>query len=146
MNRIKGAIHNLEPLINEATNIKIHRDSGRPPALDLKQSVIILLLKELIGESNRKMASMLALFSLLSGIDVNYKKVERLYSNYNVKMAIYNLHMLILKAKGVKKVDACGDGTGYSLTIKSIMPLKHRSERTKQRSIQEPRLSFIPSS
>lgn len=52
---------NLEPLINEATNIKIHRGSGRPPSLDLKQSVIILLLKELIGESNRKMASMLAL-------------------------------------------------------------------------------------
>jgi len=78
-NRIKGAICNLEPLINEATSIKIHRGSGRPPSLDFKQSVIILLLKELIGESSRKMASMLALFSLLSGIDANYKKVERLY-------------------------------------------------------------------
>ncbi|VVB94485.1 Uncharacterised protein [uncultured archaeon] len=49
---------------------------------------------------------MLALFSLLSGIDVNYKKVERLCSNYDVSMAIYNLHMLILKTKGVKKIDA----------------------------------------
>ncbi len=58
-NRIKGAIHNLEPLINEATNIKIHKGVGRPPSLDLNQSVIILLLKELIGKSNRKMASML---------------------------------------------------------------------------------------
>lgn len=75
--RIKGAIQNLEPLINEAVNIKIHRGSGRPPLLDLKQRVIILLLKELIGETNRKMASMLTLFFLLSGIDVNYKKVER---------------------------------------------------------------------
>ncbi len=84
MNRIKGAIHNLEPLINEATNIKVYRGSGRPPSLDLKKSVIILLLKQLIGESNRKMASMLALFCLLSGIDVNYKKVERLYSNHDV--------------------------------------------------------------
>ncbi len=36
-NRIKEAIRNLEPLINEATNIKIHRGSGRPPSLDLKQ-------------------------------------------------------------------------------------------------------------
>jgi transposase len=128
MNRIKGAIRNLEPLINEATNIKIHRGSGRPPSLDLKQSVIILLLKELIGESNRKMASMLALFCLLSGIDVNYKKVERLYSNYDVKLAIYNLHRLILKEKGVKNVDACGDGTGYSLTIR-----KHYASETKKR-------------
>ncbi len=127
-NRIKGAIRNLEPLINEATNIKIHRGSGRPPSLDLKQSVIILLLKGLIGESNRKMASMLALFCLLSGIDVNYKKVERLYSNYDVKMAIYNLHMLILKEKGVNNIDACGDGTGYSLTIK-----KHYASETQKR-------------
>ena len=128
MNRIKGAIHNLEPLINEATNIKIYRGGGRPPSLDLKQSVIILLLKELIGESNRKMASMLALFSLLSGIDVNYKKVERLYSNYDVSLAIYNLHRLILKEKGVKDIDACGDGTGYSLTIK-----KHYATETQKR-------------
>jgi len=30
------------------------------------------------------MASMLDLFCLLSGIDVSYKKVERLYSNYDV--------------------------------------------------------------
>jgi transposase len=128
MNRIKGAIRNLEPLINEATNIKIHRGSGRPPSLDLKQSVIILLLKELIGETNRKMASMLTLFSLLSGIDVGYKTVERLYSNYDIKMVIYNLHMLILKAKGVKNADVCGDGTGYSLTIK-----KHYASETQKR-------------
>ncbi len=127
-NRIKGAINNLEPLINEATNIKIHKGVGRPSSLDLKQSVIILLLKELIGESNRKMASMLALFSLLSGIDINYKKVERLYSNYNVSMAIYNLHVLILKTKGVKNIDACGDGTRYSLTIK-----KHYASETQLR-------------
>ena len=42
MKRVKGAIRNLEPLINEATNIEIHRGPGRPPELDLKQSVTIL--------------------------------------------------------------------------------------------------------
>ncbi len=91
MKRVKGAICNLEPLINEATNIEIHRGPGRPPDLDIKQSVTILLIKELIGKSNRSMASMLDLFSLLSGINVNYKKVERLYSNYDVSLAIHNL-------------------------------------------------------
>ena len=126
--RIKGAIRNLEPLINEATNIEIHRGPGRPPDLDIKQSVTILLTKELIGKSNRSMASMLDLFSLLSGIDVNYKKVERLYSNYDVSLAIHNLHMLILKEKGVKKINACGDGTGYSLSIK-----KHYASETQIR-------------
>lgn len=74
------------------------------------------------------MASMLGLFSLLSGIDVGYKTVERLYSNHDVEMAIHNLHILILKGKGVKNIDACGDGTGYSLTIK-----KHYASETQLR-------------
>src|SRR3989337_1977326 len=128
MKRVKGAIRNLEPLINEATNIEIHRGPGRPPELDLKQSVTILIIKELIGKSNRSMASMLDLFSLLSGIDVSYKKVERLYSNYDVSLAIHNLHILIMKEKGVKRINACGDGTGYSLSIK-----KHYASETQIR-------------
>ena len=33
-------------------------------------------------------------------------------------MAIFNPHVLILQKKGVRKINACGDGTGYSLTIK----------------------------
>ena len=128
MRRIKGAIRNLEPLIDQSINIEIHRGPGRPPDLELKQRVIILLLKELLGESNRMMASMLGLFSLLSGIDVGYKTVERLYSNHDVEMAIHNLHILILREKGVKNIDACGDGTGYSLTIK-----KHYASETQIR-------------
>lgn len=128
MKRIKGAIRNLEPLIDQSINIEIHRGPGRPPDLELKQRVIILLLKELLGESNRMMASMLGLFSLLSGIEIGYKTVERLYSNHDVEMAIHNLHVLILREKGVKNIDACGDGTGYSLTIK-----KHYASETQIR-------------
>ena len=128
MKRIKGAIRNLEPLIDQSINIEIHRGPGRPPDLELKQRVIIILLKELLGESNRMMAPMLGLFSLLSGIDVGYKTVERLYSNHDVEMAIHNLHILILREKGIKNIDACGDGTGYSLTIK-----KHYASETQIR-------------
>ena len=40
---------------------------------------------------------MLAVFSMLSGIDVSYKTVERLYSDDEVIIAIHNLHALILK-------------------------------------------------
>ncbi len=117
--KIKTAIRNIEPLVEEAVNtIKIHKEQGRTSELSLKQRVILLLLKELFDRSNRNMASMLDLFSLLSGIDVSYKTVERLYSDPEVEMALHNLHMLILKKKGVNKVDASGDGTGYSLTIK----------------------------
>ncbi len=118
MTRIKKGFMNLEPLINEATNFEIHRGQGRKPELELKNRVILLLLKELFGESNRAMASMLTIFSLLSGIEVGYKTIERLYSDREVEMAIFNLHVLILQKKGVKEIDACGDGTGYSLTIK----------------------------
>jgi len=117
--RIKNAIRNIEPLVDEAVNvIKVHREKGAEPKLSLKQKVILLLLKELFDRSNRNMAFMIDLFSLLSGIDVSYKTVERLYSDPEVEMALHNLHVLIMKKKGVNKVDASGDGTGYSLTIK----------------------------
>ncbi|GCC11535.1 hypothetical protein IPdc08_01590 [archaeon] len=61
---------------------------------------------------------MLVLFSLLSEIDVSYKIVERLYSDEEVLMVLHNMHMLLLKKKGVEDSDCSGDGTGYSLSIK----------------------------
>lgn len=119
MRRIKGAMKNLEPLVDEAIKtIKVHRSKGNKPKLSLKQRTVLLLMKELFGKSNRMMASMLFIFSLLSEIEVSYKTLERLYSDPEVEMAIHNLHVLMLKKKGVNKVDASGDGTGYSLTIK----------------------------
>jgi len=129
MHRVKEAIRNLEPLINEAVEtIKTQRGKGRKPILTLKQKVILILLKQLVGKSNRSMSSMLAIFSLLSGIDVSYKTVERLYSDPEVEMAIHNLHILILKKRGVENVNCSGDGTGYSLTIK-----KHYASETQKR-------------
>ena len=61
---------------------------------------------------------MLEIFSMISGIDISYKTVERLYSDELVMMALHNLHVLLLKKKGIKESDATGDGTGYSLTVK----------------------------
>lgn len=127
--RIKHAIRNIEPLVDEAVqSIDTHRERGREPELTLKQKVLLLLLKELFDRSNRNMASMLDLFSLLSGIDVSYKSVERLYSDPEVEIALHNLHVLILKKKGVNNVDASGDGTGYSLTIR-----KHYATEAEKR-------------
>lgn len=129
MHRVKSAIKNLEILIDEATsNIKVYRGKGRKPELSPKQKIILLLTKRLVDKSNRSMSSMLCMFSLLTGIDVSYKTVERLYSDPEVEMAIHNLHVLLLKKKGVKDVDGSGDGTGYSLTIK-----KHYALETEKR-------------
>ncbi|MGC8563113.1 MAG: ISNCY-like element ISFac3 family transposase [Thermoplasmata archaeon] len=117
--RMKVAMKGLDPLIREAvSSIRIIPRPGHPHSLTLEQRVKLLLIKQLVGESNRMFADMLDIFSMLSGIDVSYKTVERLYSDDEVIIAIHNLHVLILKRKGVKNSDATGDGTGYSLTVK----------------------------
>src|SRR3989344_4912097 len=64
------------------------------------------------------MSHMLAIFLWLTDIDISYKTIERLYSDLEVKVVLHNLHILMLKKKGIKEADCSGDGTGYALTIK----------------------------
>lgn len=119
--RIKTAVKDLEPLIIEAiSTIEFTKGDtrGRKQKLTLKQKVELLLIKHLIEKSNREMSNMLVIFSLLSDIDVSYKSVERLYSDEGVHLVLMNLHVLIMKKKGVNNPDCSGDGTGYTLTIK----------------------------
>ncbi|MEM4087423.1 MAG: ISNCY family transposase, partial [Conexivisphaerales archaeon] len=87
---------------------------GRPEMLTLEQKVKLLLIKQFVGESNRMFANMLDIFSMVSGMDVSYKTVERLYSDYTVMMALHNL--LMLRRKGVTMSDTAV--MGHSLTIK----------------------------
>ena len=117
--RIKSAMKDLEPLIDEAVStIRIVHGPGHPHSLSLEQRVKLLMIKQLVGESNRMFANMLDIFSMVSGIDVSYKTVERLYSDDQVAMAIHNLHILILKRNNVSGSRSTGDGTGYSMTVK----------------------------
>ncbi len=103
---------NIDPFIHEAVStIHIIHEPGHPYSFLLERKVKLLLIKQL-GESNRMSANMLAVFFRLSGIDVSYKIVERLYSEEEAIMEIHNLHMLILKRKGITESDATGDGTG----------------------------------
>lgn len=129
MHRIKSSIRNLEPFTEEAiSTLKIEKKQGRKSKLTLKQKIILLLLKELFDKSNRDMSYMLDIFSLLSGIDISYKTIERLYSDTQVELVLHNLHNLILKKKGVEVADATGDGTGYSLSIR-----KHYASEVEKR-------------
>ena len=119
--RLKTAFRELKPLVHEAvsaTNFVSGETRGAKPALTVEQRVLALLIKHIIGKSNRNMAVMFAIFSLLSDIDVSYKTVERFYSDPEVAVVLHNLHLLLLKKKGVKSVDGSGDGTGYGLSIK----------------------------
>jgi transposase len=120
--RLKEAFKELKPLVGEATSaisIMKREKRGLKPQLTLEQKVLAILLKHLVGKSNRSMSAMLTLFMWLTDIDVSYKSIERLYSDKEVILALHNLHLLILKKKGVNEVkDSGGDGTGYSLTIR----------------------------
>ena len=77
----------------------------------MEQRIKVLLIKQLIGKSNRMFANMLAIFSMVSGIDVSCKTIERLYSDDEVILAMHNLHVLILVEKDINNSNATGDGT-----------------------------------
>lgn len=120
--RLRTAFRELKPLVHEAASsiqFASGETRGAKPALTVEQKTLVLLMKHIIGKSNRNMSAMFVLFSLLSDIDVSYKSVERLYSDPEVVAVLHNLHVLILRKKGVKEIDGSGDGTGYSLTIKT---------------------------
>jgi len=119
--RLRTAFKNLKPLVHEAAS-SIHfvhgETRGAKPLLTVEQRTLAILMKHIIGKSNRNMAAMFVVFSLLSDIDVSYKTVERFYSDPEVIAVLHNLHVLLLKKRGVKEINGSGDGTGYSLTVK----------------------------
>ena len=117
--RLRTALKELKNVIDQAEKtIKIRpKHFGRPPKAQAKQKVLILLAKDLVQFSNRKMTNLLALFSLFDDVDISYKTIERTYSDPMVKMIIHNIFVLLVKSKEIKQADLTGDGTGYSLTI-----------------------------
>lgn len=143
--RLKTAFRELRPLVEEAA-ASVHFVSGETrgakPALTVEQRVLALLIKHIIGKSNRNMAAMFTVFSLLSDVDVSYKTVERFYSDPEVAAVLHNLHALLLRKKGVKSIDGSGDGTGYSLSIKvhyasAAQRLKDKVKREEEREHQK---------
>src|SRR3989338_4077794 len=104
--RLKTAYRELKPLVQEAVQSLqiVHIETrGIKQKLTLEQKVLLLLLKHLIGKSNRDMAIMIVIFSWLTDIDISYKTVERLYSDEQVVLALNNLHVLVLKKKMLQR-------------------------------------------
>jgi transposase len=118
MSHVKTAMQELEPLLKEASNIRRIGKRGKRFQLTIKQKLTILLIKHLMRKNNRPMAGMLCLFSLLSGVNIGYKTIERLYSDDEIEMALHNLHILLLNKKNVRRINSTGDATGYGLTIR----------------------------
>ncbi len=139
--RIREVMHDLGPLVQEACAFSRARGPGPLPLLTLEQKVNLLLLKILYKQSNRRMAFGLVAFSLLSGIEVSYKTVERLYSDPEVAVALTNLHTLMLRRRGVRVADTTGDGTGFTLSITQhyATTASKERERAKENSIESER-------
>jgi len=77
-----------------------------------------------------------AIFSMISGIGVSYRAVEGLYSDGLVMMALRNLHVPLLKKKGITQSDVT-NGTDYSLTVKNLMRrnLRIKPRRTEMKAM-----------
>lgn len=119
--RLQKAFIELQPLVQETiSSMKIIKTEfrGRSSSMNIEQKTLLVLLKHLMGKSNRNMSVMLIVFSWLTKISVSYKTIERLYSDEEVVLILNNLYFLMLRKKGIKTSDSCGDGTGYSLNIK----------------------------
>ncbi len=128
--RLKEALKEMPVAINEADqNIVIRpQPFGRPSESDSRKKTQLLLIKDLSQFSNRKMASLLSMFSDFAEVNTSYKTVERSYSDPLVLMTLHNMFVILVRRKGIKTANITGDGTGYSLTI-----TKHyRSIREKE--------------
>ena len=112
--RMLGMSRDLRSMIDHASNIVVD-EFGRPSLLNAREKTFILLVKEIMRLSNRRMAYQLSLFGL--DLEISYKTVERLYSDPLVIMVLNNIFVETLGMKGVVSCHAIGDGTGYSLTV-----------------------------
>lgn len=112
--RLLGMSRELRSMIDHASGIEVD-EFGRPSLLDAREKAFIILTKEIMKLSNRRMAYELSLFGITR--EISYKTVERLYSDPLVIMILNNLFIETLRRSGISKCDAVGDGTGYSLTV-----------------------------
>lgn len=144
--RIKKAIKVLTPITNEAVNcLKFYRGRGKKPEFKTNEKLRLILIHQLFGKSNRNMAYMLLLFSLMTGIDMSYKTIERLYSDLETEAALFNLLVLILKKKKIIEIDSCGDGTGYSLFISKhyLTEVNKLKDKVKEQDCKDEKKAFV---
>lgn len=142
--RFRNAMKELPSLIEKAVcNLRFYRGKGDKPSLKTDQKLRLLLISQLAGKSNRMMAYMTKLFSVITGIDRSYKTVERLYSDNEVEAALFNLWILILKKKNVNNVDSCGDATGYGLFISKHYASIVQKKKDKAKESDNVKKAFV---
>jgi len=115
---VKERLRSLPAYVKQATEA-INREeerNGRPQKLDLEKKLTLFLFTRWLCKTNRGMEEALELFQPLFGFDVSYKYIERLYSDEEVKLALHNLFILLLREEGTTG-NFSGDGTGFSIKV-----------------------------
>ena len=129
----------LRSMIDHASPI-VTDEFGRPSLLDAKEKALIIMVKEIMKLSNRRMAYVLPLLGITR--EISYKTVEWLYSAPIVIMILNNIFIESLRRKEMAKCDVVGDGTGYSLTVtkhySSVKENQGESVRKGSSSIHSP--------
>jgi len=83
--KVKERLEKLPELIERAVDsIAVEKNIGRPKSVDLRKRLSLFLFVRTVDRSNRDTESILVLLKLLFGFEVNYKYVERLYSDEEV--------------------------------------------------------------
>lgn len=143
--RIREAMRELGPLVEQACRVEVMCRRGAPHKMTLSQRLGALLVKILFDLSNRLMSGTLSAFTLLAGINVSYKTIERLYSDSEVQLALANLHELMLQQRGVHTTNASGDATGYALSVTrhyaSTVQRQRDAAKTNASPVQPPQLN-----
>lgn len=141
--RLKKAIRNLERMVSDAIKeLAVFCRNKDRHSLSLKKRIELILIKgQEENKGNRKMADTLELYAMLHGTDISYKSVERLYSDDVLKAALMNL--FILTIKDVKNIDACGDATGYALTIKKLYSTYAQKLKEKSKEATGKKKAFV---
>jgi transposase len=118
--QVKERLHHLPEYVHQAVEAlnREEQKMGRPPKLDLEKKVNLFILVRFLNKSNRLAEESLQYFQPLFGVDVSYKYIERLYGDPEVKLALHNLFVLLLKEQGASG-DLAGDGTGYSVSVEN---------------------------
>jgi transposase len=142
--RFRNAMHELPLLVTQATfRLRLYRGKGDKPSLRLQDRLRLLLTSQLAGKSNRMMAYMTQLFAAITGIDRSYKTIERLYSDREVEIALFNLWVLMLEKKKVDKIDSTGDATGYGLFISKHYASYAQKLKDKAKDAEGAKKAFV---
>lgn len=117
---VKERLRSLPTYVKQAAEVinKEEKRNGRPPKLDLEKKLMLFLFTRWLCKTNRGMEEALELFQPLFGFNVSYKYIERLYSDEEVKLALHNLFIILLKEEGTTG-NFSGDGTGFSIRVEN---------------------------